>query len=163
MAVDVLAGAAAALGEAERAARLLGVALRIWQTVGPPQLGSPDLAAARADVEKLARDKVGDRGYESALADGRNLDLDAGIDYALDEPAVRQPGGSATLTGWAPLTRREREVTVLVADGMTNQQIADRLVISRRTANSHVEHILTKLDFTSRAQIAAWAARRSDR
>jgi DNA-binding CsgD family transcriptional regulator len=49
---------------------------------------------------------------------------------------------------------------VLVADGMTNPRIADRLVISRRTANTHVEHILTKLDYTSRAQIAAWAAAR---
>jgi non-specific serine/threonine protein kinase len=49
---------------------------------------------------------------------------------------------------------------VLVAEGLTNQQIAERLVIGRRTANTHVEHILTKLDFTSRAQVAAWATAR---
>ncbi|MFE3000355.1 response regulator transcription factor, partial [Nocardia sp. NPDC059246] len=61
------------------------------------------------------------------------------------------------------LTKRERQVADLVADGLTNKQIASRLVISQRTADAHVEHILTKLGFTSRAQIAAWivdAARR---
>lgn len=63
---------------------------------------------------------------------------------------------AAPRADWAPLTRREREVARLVADGMTNQQIADRLIIGRRTVNTHVEHILTKLDFASRAQIAAW-------
>ncbi|MFE3003041.1 response regulator transcription factor, partial [Nocardia sp. NPDC059246] len=54
------------------------------------------------------------------------------------------------------LTKRERQVADLVADGLTNKQIASRLVISQHTADGHVEHILTKLGFTSRAQIAAW-------
>jgi predicted ATPase/DNA-binding CsgD family transcriptional regulator len=156
MAVDVLATAAAALGEAVRAARLLGVAHRLWETVGKPQLGSPDLVAARAAVEKQARDKAGEAGFEAAYAQGLGMDPAAGIDYALDAQVAGGP--PVAPPGWAPLTRREREVAVLVAEGMTNQQIADRLVIGRRTANTHLEHILTKLDFTSRAQIAAWAA-----
>ncbi|WP_433367138.1 ATP-binding protein [Actinoplanes sp. CA-142083] len=161
MAVDVLATAAATLGEATSAARLLGVAHQIWATVGKPQLGSPDLVAARAAVEKQAREKAGDAGFDAAYADGLGLELEAGIDYALDETtrAGAAPSNSGA-AGWAPLTRREREVAVLVAEGLTNQQIADRLVIGRRTANTHVEHILTKLDYTSRAQIAAWAAAR---
>lgn len=54
------------------------------------------------------------------------------------------------------LTRRETEVAALVAEGLANQQIADRLVIARRTAEGHVEHILGKLGFTNRTQIAAW-------
>ncbi|MFI5895794.1 ATP-binding protein [Actinoplanes sp. NPDC051513] len=158
MAVDVLAAAAATLGEVGRAARLLGVAHRIWETVGKPQLGSPDLVAARAAVEKQARDKAGDAGFDAAYADGLGLDLETGIDYALDEPSHAVPAAGAPGTDWAPLTRRERQVAALVAEGLTNQQIADRLVIGRRTANTHLEHILTKLDFRSRAQIAAWAA-----
>jgi non-specific serine/threonine protein kinase len=159
MAVDVLATAAATLGEAPRAARLLGVAHRIWATVGKPQLGSPDLVAARAAVEKQAREKAGDSGFDAAYADGLALELEAGIDFALDEHAAAGAAPSVSgAAGWAPLTRREREVAALVAEGLTNQQIADRLVIGRRTANTHVEHILTKLDFTSRAQIAAWSA-----
>jgi DNA-binding CsgD family transcriptional regulator len=56
------------------------------------------------------------------------------------------------------LTRREREITVLVADGLTNRQIADVLHLAERTAENHVQHILTKLGFRNRAQIAAWAA-----
>jgi DNA-binding NarL/FixJ family response regulator len=47
-------------------------------------------------------------------------------------------------------------VAALVAEGLTNRQIAQRLVISERTAQNHVQHILTKLGFASRGQIAAW-------
>jgi DNA-binding CsgD family transcriptional regulator/tetratricopeptide (TPR) repeat protein len=54
------------------------------------------------------------------------------------------------------LSAREVEVAALVADGLTNREIAARLVISERTAGNHVAHILTKLGFTSRSQIAAW-------
>ncbi|WP_328475418.1 LuxR C-terminal-related transcriptional regulator [Actinoplanes sp. NBC_00393] len=162
MAMDVLAGATAALGEGERAARLLGIADRLWQSVGRSRLGSPDLVAAGAQVEQQARQKTGDKGFETAHADGLALDLTAAVDYALGESSPNAAGDPAQRAGWAPLTRREREVAVLVADGMTNQQIADRLVIGRRTANTHVEHILTKLDFTSRAQIAAWVAQQRD-
>lgn len=57
-----------------------------------------------------------------------------------------------------PLTRRVREVAKHVADGLTNKQIAALLHISERTAESHVQHILTKLGFTNRTQIAAWVA-----
>jgi DNA-binding CsgD family transcriptional regulator/sugar lactone lactonase YvrE len=56
------------------------------------------------------------------------------------------------------LTRREREVATLVAQGLTNREIATRLFISERTAESHVEQIRGKLGFRSRSQIAAWMA-----
>jgi DNA-binding NarL/FixJ family response regulator len=57
-----------------------------------------------------------------------------------------------------PLTRREREVAALIAQGLTNRQIAERLVISERTADNHVANILDKLGFPTRAQVAAWVA-----
>jgi DNA-binding NarL/FixJ family response regulator len=56
----------------------------------------------------------------------------------------------------AELTPRESEIAGLVAQGLSNKGIASKLVISQRTAETHVEHILMKLGFTSRAQIAAW-------
>jgi DNA-binding CsgD family transcriptional regulator/nucleoside-triphosphatase THEP1 len=58
----------------------------------------------------------------------------------------------------ARLTPRELEVARLVAAGLTNRQLAVRLGVTERTAETHVDHILTKLDFASRAQIAAWVA-----
>jgi non-specific serine/threonine protein kinase len=61
-----------------------------------------------------------------------------------------------------PLTRRECEVALLVAEGMSNRDIAGRLFLSERTAQSHVQHILHKLDFGSRAQIATWVVRQTE-
>lgn len=58
--------------------------------------------------------------------------------------------------GGSALTRREREVAALVAEGLTNRQIAERLFISERTADGHLEHIREKLGVSSRASIAAW-------
>lgn len=60
----------------------------------------------------------------------------------------------------APLTRRETEIAHLVAEGLSNKDIAGRLVISQRTAEGHIEHILDKLGFKSRAQVAAWVKER---
>ncbi|MDX3382900.1 helix-turn-helix transcriptional regulator [Streptomyces niveiscabiei] len=57
-----------------------------------------------------------------------------------------------------PLSRREREVAALVAQGMTNRQVAAELSLSPRTADRHVENIRARLGFTCRAQIAAWWA-----
>ena len=57
------------------------------------------------------------------------------------------------------LGEREAEVALLVAQGLTNRQIAERLVISERTAENHVQHILATLGFATRSQIAAWSAR----
>jgi DNA-binding NarL/FixJ family response regulator len=57
----------------------------------------------------------------------------------------------------ALLSAREREVAVLIAQGLTNREIAEQLVISEWTVDTHVRHILTKLDFRSRVQVATWA------
>lgn len=75
------------------------------------------------------------------------------VAYALDE---RRSAPAAASTEAIRLTRREWQVAELVARGLTNRAIAENLFISVRTAQGHVEHVLTKLGFTSRAQIAAW-------
>jgi DNA-binding NarL/FixJ family response regulator len=59
------------------------------------------------------------------------------------------------------LTRRELEVADLVAQGLTNREIASRLFLSERTAQNHVQHILDKLDLPNRSQVAVWVRGRS--
>jgi DNA-binding NarL/FixJ family response regulator len=60
----------------------------------------------------------------------------------------------------ARLTRRQQEVAACIAQGLTNEQIADRLVLSSGTVANHTEHILRRLGFASRTQIAVWAVER---
>ncbi|WP_051939837.1 LuxR C-terminal-related transcriptional regulator [Phaeacidiphilus oryzae] len=83
----------------------------------------------------------------------------AGRDSGRDGGAARS---SAAAEALAALTRREREVAELVARGLSNRQIAAELVISKRTADAHVEHILAKLRFSSRNEIIAVLDRAAD-
>jgi ATP/maltotriose-dependent transcriptional regulator MalT len=155
--VEVLAWAAAADGRADRAARLLGALDKIWRTVGAPLFGLRHLVAYRDQCVARSRSMLGDGAFEAAAAQGARLPLDAVVAYALDEPAATpHPAGDRP----AALTRREREVAELVARGLSNKEIASTLVIAQRTAETHVEHVLTKLGFTSRAQIASWITAR---
>ena len=104
-----------------------------------------------------ARRALGEQRWGARYAEGSALERAAAVALALgEEPAAGTPAPS----GAGPLTRRQREVADLVAQGMTDREIAARLVISPRTAESHVEQILTRLGFRSRAQIAAWTASR---
>jgi non-specific serine/threonine protein kinase len=89
------------------------------------------------------------------------MTLEQAVEYALAWVEPEKPG-KARQSGRKPkgevLTSREREVAALVAHGQTNREIATTLVISERTADAHVQNILNKLGFSSRAQIAAWMA-----
>jgi DNA-binding NarL/FixJ family response regulator len=90
------------------------------------------------------------------------MPLDRAMDYALApaEPVgapSSQPVPRATTAQPTLLSRREREVAALIAQGHTNREIGEQLFISEWTVETHVRHILTKLDYRSRAQVAAWA------
>ncbi|MFC9833695.1 response regulator transcription factor [Rhodococcus sp. NPDC127530] len=86
------------------------------------------------------------------------MTLAEAVAFALDEDTP-VPTGLADSDN-CHLTNREQQVAELVAEGLTNRAIATRLVIANRMAQGHVEHVLTKLGFTSRTQIAAWVAER---
>ncbi|OLB64638.1 MAG: hypothetical protein AUI10_10150 [Actinobacteria bacterium 13_2_20CM_2_72_6] len=156
LAIEVLAWSAAAAGTAERAAVLLGAANRIWPSVGYPMFGSRYFGAPHRDCEVAARRALGDRGFEAAFRRGTGLGIEEAVAYALGET----PGtAELDLSGVPQLTAREQQVAALIAEGLSNKEIAGRLVISQRTVESHVEHILHKFGFMSRAQVAAWAGR----
>ncbi|WP_067692208.1 LuxR C-terminal-related transcriptional regulator [Nocardia jejuensis] len=167
-AFEGLAWTTSATGDYDRAARLLGAA----ETLQRSTIRLADtITVAVGDKERTkVREALGENGFRAAFGAGANLPLDEAIDYALGRaPALPQPDLEPAAPRPAPrrsaavtaetniLTRREKDVARLVAAGHSNKRIAADLVISIRTAETHVEHILTKLGFTSRTQVAAWA------
>ncbi|MGV9866305.1 protein kinase domain-containing protein [Rhodococcus koreensis] len=151
--LEALAWIAAGEQNARHAVVLLGAAEELSRSVGSSPIAFPHLRAYHTQCQHTSRRALGVREYEAAHREGQRLGLDAAIAYALGEQAPAAPTPTETT---ATLTKRERQVADLIAEGLTNKAIAARLVISPRTAQGHVEHVLTKLGFTSRAQIAAW-------
>jgi non-specific serine/threonine protein kinase len=154
--VELLAWVATTRGNGEHAAVLFGISETLWQAIGgSPLFDSAQLLDRREECRARASEILGQRAFEVAAQRGRQLTFDEAIAYALGEdrlaPAPSKPSRQQ-------LTRREREVAELVAQGHSNKEIAANLVIAQRTAESHVEHILTKLGFASRTQIAMWMA-----
>jgi predicted ATPase/DNA-binding CsgD family transcriptional regulator len=168
-AIEAVAHLASRVGKPELALRLAGATNAARER--------PDAVASRVWTETLPhlplfRD-LRERWFGPLLktvsgadanlwwAEGRALSLGEAVALAnielLDksEPMVAVQAAAGTS---APLTPRQLEVAVLVRQGLTNRQIADRLVVTERAAAAHVERILDKLGVGTRAQIAAWAA-----
>jgi DNA-binding NarL/FixJ family response regulator len=121
----------------------------------------------------VLHERLGESADTQARTEGRAMSFEQAVGYALATTALAEPGSAATAPGSATaasaqcqslsgnaevarLTPREQEVAVLVADGHTNREIAEALVLSERTVDSHVRNIMGKLAVGSRAQIAAW-------
>jgi predicted ATPase/DNA-binding CsgD family transcriptional regulator len=149
---DCLEGLAAVAADPRMAARWLGAAQALRRDAGAPL--SPAERAAVGVTADVLRAALGDDGLEAAQTAGRAMPLQEAVREAL---SVETPPTAATAD---PLTPREHEIAGLVALGLTNREIAQRLYISRRTADAHVQHILNKLGLHSRAQIAAWTTER---
>lgn len=155
---ELAAGRVWAAEEDERASTELQAALRSFSALDLP------LEAARAQLE-LAR-AIAATAPEAAVAEARlALRTFERIGAAGDTDAaaglLRGLGasGRAWPKHYGALTKRETEVLPLLAAGCSNAEIAERLVISRRTAEHHVAHILSKLGLRSRAEAAAYAVR----
>jgi DNA-binding CsgD family transcriptional regulator/tetratricopeptide (TPR) repeat protein len=142
--------AAAATGRLDDAVRHLRRAVEINDRSGLV----PFVAITRLDLAKilLRRRRPGDRDESAALATSA-----ASIADRLGMTLVQRAARDLTGRTPGPLTKREIEIAALVAQGLTNKQIAAATHISERTAENHVQHILAKLGFATRAQIAAWA------
>ncbi len=158
--LEALAWIAASRHQYERAAVLLGAAAGLLRSMGTTLDGFQPLAGHQRDCERQARQALGEAAFQAACHRGLQLPAEDAVAYALQQPREKPPNkpSAPAVSDGTPLTSRERQVARLIAAGRSNKQIAAELVISQRTAEGHVERILTKLGFTSRAQVAAWVA-----
>ena len=158
--LEGIAALAAALGQPDRALCLAGAAEAVRTSIGAPM--HPQERVRRAGWLDPLTSLLGPETIAQGLAAGGHLSLDQAVALALEPPEIAQaaaPGSAGReRTGTLPLSAREQEVAALLAQGLSNRQIAERLVITERTVAAHVEHILDKLGFSSRTQIALWAA-----
>ena len=151
--LECLARVGVCAGAFREAARLFGSAASAWQQIG----------AARYKVHQVGfdasvavlRDAMKDSDFSAAWAEGAALSNEEAIAYARRGRGTRKRPSS----GWASLTPTELDVVRLVREGLANKDIAARLFISPRTAQTHLTHIYAKLGLTSRVQLAQEAAR----
>jgi predicted ATPase/DNA-binding CsgD family transcriptional regulator len=157
--LQALAWLAGASGDLGQATRLVGAAQAVFDALG----AQPSGAAVRRSARQLeaARASLGPDAVSSLLAEGKAMNpqqaaqlMAAPPDQPLAPPA---PGGAGHRVG-VPLTERETEVAMLVARGLSNRSIGEKLYITQATAARHVANIFTKVGVTSRAQLAAWMA-----
>jgi DNA-binding CsgD family transcriptional regulator len=153
--LEALAGLAAGQESYTEAARLLGAASTLRDGMGLARWPD-DQSGFDTDVAN-ARMGLGEDAFDAAWAEGAALTLDDAVAYASRARGERKRPS----TGWASLTPTELEVVKLVAKGLTNPEIGERLFIGRGTVKNHLAHIFTKLGFTTRSELAAEATRRS--
>ncbi|MDV6271311.1 response regulator transcription factor, partial [Rhodococcus globerulus] len=135
------------------AAALMGAVQTLLDEIDTPAIRVLGVTDNHEECARVSKLQLGARKFDTEFKKGANLKISEATALALDEdPPITVPSNH----DGPSLTKRESEVADLVAQGLTNKAIAAKLVISIRTAQGHVEHILTKLGFSSRAQIAGW-------
>jgi predicted ATPase/class 3 adenylate cyclase/DNA-binding CsgD family transcriptional regulator len=152
--LEALASLAAANESRAEATRLLAAAAAERAREGSTHW--PLEEAARMEELATLRAALGDTAFEGAWAEGWALALSDAVAYATRARGERKRPSS----GWAGLTPTEREVVKLLAQGLTNPQIGERLFIGRGTVKTHVAHVFTKVGVSTRAELAAEATRR---
>jgi predicted ATPase/DNA-binding CsgD family transcriptional regulator len=159
LAVESLAWTAAAEQRDQRSAVLLGASTRMWQGMHTSLAPFRILQDWHDEVVGQVRGRLGAAAFSAAIRRGVDLSVADAVGMALErQPRVRVPEPAADAAAGLGLTKREREVAALIAQGLSNREIAARLVVAQRTAEGHVENILSKLGFTSRTQVAGWLA-----
>lgn len=140
---------ASAGGEDKRGLRLAAAAKRLSDESS--YSSDPWVHRQVEEWQRRSRSRLGAHKSEDAWNQGGAMTVDQAIDYALgqSEPEIVIDAGL--------LSRRQREVATLVAAGMTNREIAERLFIAERSAEGHVERIRNRLGVRSRTEVATWA------
>jgi non-specific serine/threonine protein kinase len=151
--LEGLASVAGAEGLVVRAAHLWGAAEALLEKIEAVYAYVPDRSLHRSQV--AARSLIEKAAWEAAWAEGRTMTPEQAIEYALDHSAT--PVTAAPETYPAGLSAREAEVLKLVAEGLTNAEVAGKLFLSSRTVDWHLGSIYRKLGFHSRTEAARFA------
>lgn len=151
--LEELGGLATALESYLEATRLLGAAERLREEIGYVRFPI-DRPAWEAD-RSAALAALGEEEFHDAWSEGAALTLQEAVLYAQRGRGERKRPSS----GWASLTPAELEVVKLVAQGLSNPEIAKRLFIARNTVKVHLSHVFTKLGLSTRAELASDATR----
>jgi predicted ATPase/DNA-binding CsgD family transcriptional regulator len=158
--LEGIAALAAAQQQPTQAIQLAGAAASIRASSG-----SPFTPMRRTMLDQWLvplQQALGQDVIHSAWEAGRAMSIEQALELALaaTQSAPAPPDGPSdeSRKRAAELSPREQQVAALLADGLTNRQIAGRLVVTERTVAAHIEHILDKLGFASRHQVATWAA-----
>ena len=154
LSIELLAAPALAAGDPIRAARLqgAGAGLRRRQRFDVHTVGEPLVAETAARVRTV----IGEAAYAKAFEIGAAMEHEAAVAYALGERTDVRPEKDRTQVTGVVLGTREEEVGLLIAQGLSNKEIAARLFLSVRTVETHVHNLLNKLGVNSRTQIAVW-------
>jgi DNA-binding NarL/FixJ family response regulator len=120
----------------------------------------PEEDAWRELYLAAARSRLDEASWAEAWVEGQTMSMEQqAIDYALSEQKPATPPSleseQSSSDGPSSLTRREKEIAILVSRGLTNRRIAQELVLSEHTVHHHVTNILKKLNLTSRQQVAS--------
>lgn len=166
--VQALSWCAASDSTDERAARLLGASQAVWRASGARIDETNAYSVIEQRCQAKVRENIGAAKFEHAFAEGASFSVAQALILALGQESTppasdRSPATRVGTRIPGGLTRRELEIAQLLAEGLSNKDIAARLVISQRTVETHVDRILNKLGLTSRLQVASWMAAQQDR
>lgn len=146
LALEPLAWAAAEQRQGQHAALLIGAAEAIWSVIGMSIAAMPYISRRRELGIERTRSLLAPQEYDECVQRGGELPQEQAIALALGQDAGNDR------ERW--LTRREREIAALVVTGASNRAIAEHLVLSVRTVESHVENLKRKLDVRHRGEVA---------
>jgi len=151
--LEILGWLAVRAGSHPRAAWLLGGADPLWERAGGRLAATATFERLHTDAVARGSDALGGKLFADLFSRGVRHPFEAMIAFARSDLGDPSEDDGGKIRPPSQLTAREREIASMVAVGLSNRQIAEKLFISRRTVDAHLEHIFGKLGITSRVML----------